>query len=163
MTSKPTSLKTKLAGAAAAGAMGILLVLVPHFEGTETTPYKDMGGVMTVCTGHTGDVQANRKYTVEECTAILSADLTESLAEVDRLVKVPLPVKVRAALADFVFNLGGRAFGNSTLLRRINAGEGVKACAEILKWDHIGRVKVKGLTRRREIEYWLCVEGFEGR
>ena len=155
--------KKKLAGAAAAGALAVLTLLTTHFEGTKTKPYYDIGGVATVCLGHTGDVDMNRMYTLEECKALQERDEDWALAAVDRHVTVKLPVKVRAALGDFVFNLGEHAFATSTLLRKINAGDGAKACPEILRWDHQGHKQIKGLTRRREIEYWLCVEGFEGR
>lgn len=158
-----TPLKKKLIGASAAGALAVLTLLTTNFEGTSLTPYRDIGGVATVCVGHTGDVEWNHQYTPEECKSLQDRDQGEALAAVDRHVTVDLPVKVRAALGDFVFNLGEHAFANSTLLRKINAGDGAKACPEILRWDHQGHKQIKGLTRRREIEYWLCVEGFEGR
>jgi len=144
--------------------MAMLLVMVPDFEGTELKPYKDVAGITTACTGHTGDVKWDHRYTPEECRALLAQDLTSSLASVDRLTKVPLSPKTRTAMADFVFNFGSGAYAGSTLLRRINAGEGANACPELLKWDK-ARVNgvltpLPGLTRRREIEYWLCVEGF---
>ena len=155
--------KKKLAAAAAGGALAVVLLLTGHYEGTTTKPYHDIGGVATVCTGHTGDVNWDHVYTLEECEALQKRDASWALAAVDRHVTVKLPVKVRAALGDFVFNLGEHAFATSTLLRKINAGEGAKACVEIKRWDHQGHKKIKGLTRRREVEYWLCVEGFEGR
>src|SRR5260363_25071 len=39
-----------------------------------------------------------------------------------------------AALASFVHNFGEMKFARSTLLRRINAGEGARACSELSRW-----------------------------
>lgn len=154
--------KQKVVGALSGGVLAALSVTVIHFEGTRYTPYQDGGGVLTVCQGHTGGVKLGHTYTPEECDALRGVDLSKSLADADRL-SPGLPDKVRVAVADFIYNLGAGAYERSTLRRKINAGEGAKACEEFLHWDHIGKVQIRGLTIRRKFEYQLCVEGFEGR
>lgn len=159
MDKQELAFKAKLTGLLGAGAMAMAIALTSHYEGTRTTPYHDVGAVMTVCRGHTGDVE-KRNYTLAECDALQKADLTAALAEVDRDVKVPISEPTRAALADFVFNLGGFKFRHSTLLKRINAGEGARACDELLRWTKAAGAEQPGLAKRRAMEHYLCVTGF---
>jgi len=44
------------------------------------------------------------------------------------------------------------ALKGSTLLRKLNDSDYDGAAQEFLKWDHIGKEKIAGLTRRREAE-----------
>lgn len=153
-------LRAKITRAAVGGAMGITLVLLPYLEGERNHPYLDVAGIETVCVGHTGHIE-QRTYSPDECRAILNHDLQSAFGEIDRDVKVPLSPKTKAALASFTFNVGNRAFRNSTLLRRINAGEGAAACDELMRWTYAGGRKVAGLSRRRIVERDLCIEGFQ--
>src|SRR5260364_182162 len=68
-----------------------------------------------------------------------------------------------AALASFVYHFGETKFARSTLLRRINAGEGARACSELSRWIYgkdnasHGRKRIQpGLVKRRKIERQLC-------
>ena len=153
-------LRAKITRAAVGGAMGISLVLLPYLEGERNKPYFDVAGIQTVCVGHTGHIE-DRTYSPDECRAILNHDLQSAFGEIDRDVKVPLSPKTKAALASFTFNVGRTAFRKSTLLRRINAGEGAAACDELLKWVYAGGRKVAGLLKRRQFERELCIEGFQ--
>src|SRR5260364_395706 len=63
----------------------------------------------------------------------------------------------------FVHNFGEMKFARSTLLRRINAGEGARACSELSRWIYgkdnasHGRKRIQpGLVKRRKIERQLC-------
>lgn len=158
----PAALKNKLVLAAAGGAIAISAVMTGWFEGREHVPYRDPVGVWTVCEGHTGpDVIPGRKYSDAECNRLLAADLAEADQAVTRLVKVPLSDYERAALIDFAFNLGAGALANSTLLRKLNAGDRAGACAEYKRWVNArvnGRLRpLPGLVKRREAATWLCL------
>ena len=157
----PSSLRKRIAGAAAGGVLLITSTVVAILEGNQPQPYLDQGGVPTVCVGHTGDVDMSRTYSETECKDLLQQDLSSAFAVLDSAVTVPLPDLTRVALASFIFNVGGQAFLNSTLLRRINRGEGATACAELKRWVYVGHQRVKGLENRREVEYELCVSGFQ--
>ena len=143
----------------AAGILGLIAAFVTGFEGTRTAPYQDSVGVWTVCRGHTGDVE-QRPYSMEECDDLLHEDASAALSVVDSAVTVPITDPTRAALASFVFNVGAHAFRTSTLLRRLNNGEGKTACNELLRWVYAGGEKLSGLVRRREAERELCRLGF---
>ncbi|MBX3504396.1 MAG: lysozyme [Parvibaculum sp.] len=157
----PAALKGRLAQAAGGGAVAIAMAVVIWFEGVEPEPYIDPVGIPTVCVGHTGSVDMGRLYSGEECEALLQGDLGAAFAAVDRGVTVPLRDETRAALASFVFNVGAGAFQRSTLLRRLNAGEGAPACDELLKWTYAGGRQLPGLVNRRKAEHELCRAGFE--
>ena len=76
---------------------------------------------------------------------------------VDRSARVPMPDTRRAALASFVYNVGPGAYQRSTLLRRLNGGDTVGGCNELLRWNRAGGQVLPGLTARREAERELCL------
>lgn len=141
-------------------AIGISQFTSSH-EGRRYVAYQDSGGVWTVCDGHTKTVKHNYKYSDAECDALHKEDIDEASAIVNRHVKVELNLFQRAALVDFVFNLGEGKFKKSTLLKLINEKKYDAACDELLKWNK-GRVNgnlvvLKGLDTRRKEERELCL------
>lgn len=157
----PAALRSRLAGAAAGGVIALTVALVGWFEGREMVPYLDPVAIPTVCTGHTGpDVIMGRIYSTAECDALLAGDLGKAFAAVDRNVRVPLAPETRAALASFTFNVGEGALRSSTLLRKLNEGQGARACDELLRWTYAGGRQLAGLVKRRQAERELCIEGF---
>ncbi|WP_052219304.1 lysozyme [Providencia rettgeri] len=132
------SLKQKLTVLVGAGASAIALTVIAHFEGVRYEPYKDVGGVLTVCYGHTGiDIVPNKTYTKEECDEILELDFELTKMQVDRLVKVPINDYTKAALYSFAFNVGTNAFARSTMLKKLNIGDQYGACEELKKWVYV--------------------------
>lgn len=151
------SLKQKLTVLVSAGATAIGLTVIAHFEGVRYEPYKDVGGVLTVCYGHTGiDIVPNKTYTKEECDEILELDFELTKMQVDRLVKVPINDYTKAALYSFAFNVGTGAFAKSTMLKKLNAGDQYGACEELKKWVYAGGKVWRGLVNRREAEAAIC-------
>jgi lysozyme len=151
------SLKKKLLGAVAGGAMAIAAVLVPSLEGVEYKPYRDVVGVLTVCYGHTGaDIIPGKTYSEAECKAMLNKDLIPFARSVDRSVKVPASEYQKAALISFSYNVGVKAFESSTLLKKLNSGDSSGACDEMRRWNKAGGKVWKGLINRREIEREIC-------
>ncbi|EMJ7520117.1 lysozyme [Providencia rettgeri] len=151
------SLKQKLTVLVGAGASAIALTVIAHFEGVRYEPYEDVGGVLTVCYGHTGiDIVPNKTYTKEECDEILELDFELTKMQVDRLVKVPVNEHTKAALYSFAFNVGTGAFAKSTMLKKLNAGDQYGACEELNKWVYAGGKVWRGLVNRREAEATIC-------
>ena len=130
-------------------------LFVQPWEGRRHTPYRDIVGVLTVCDGHTGKDIEQRIYTDAECDAFLKADLAIANAYVHKCITVPLTKNQETALTSGVYNIGPKLVCGSTLQRKANAGQ--PFCAELLRWDMAGGKKVKGLTRRRQAEYKLCI------
>lgn len=152
-------------GAKAATALGLaatiaITALIQPWEGLERKAYKDVGGVWTVCYGHTGsDIIKDKVYSNAECHDLLIRDVIPAAKAVDTFVKVPISYEVRASLISFTYNVGIDAFRKSTLLRKLNAGDTVGACDQLLRWNRVKGKVVKGLTNRRAAERQLCLKG----
>lgn len=136
-----------------------LLALLTADEGTRYTPYRDIGGVWTVCQGHTGpDVIPGTTYTKKDCDELLVKNATKYGMAVLRCTTVPLNQNQYDAFTRFTFNVGERAFCKSTLLKKLNASDYDGACRELLRWVYVGGKRVPGLVNRRRSEYELCIK-----
>ncbi len=132
-------------------------------EGLRLNSYLDQVGILTVCYGHTGaDVVKGKNYSLAECRQHLNDDMMNALSIVDRC-HPNLPVKVLAAFGDATFNIGPKVACKSTASKYLDAGNLVAACNELPKWNkaRVGGVltELAGLTKRREIERKLCLDG----
>jgi len=153
------TLRKRLLAAAVGGTVAMAATLIQWHEGVRHKPYKDGGGVLTVCYGHTGqEVVSERDYTEEECRALLDADLSEATGTVEKNVTVKLTESQKAALASFVYNIGSGAFERSTLLKKLNVGDLSGACDEMRRWKYDEGQVSKGLINRRAIERELCLK-----
>lgn len=128
-------------------------------EGERRTAYVDPVGVVTVCAGHTRTARLGQRLTEEQCRLLFEEDFKEAFAAVERHVRVPLTPERAVALSSFVFNLGETQFRNSTLVRRLNAGDTKGACDEFMRWIYAGGKVLHGLTIRRADERALCLQG----
>lgn len=137
----------------------IAVMCVSGFEGLRQVAYNDPVGIPTICFGETKGVKLGQKATVEECKAMLAESLERADQAVMLCTKVTLPDKRRAALVSFTYNVGGTAYCKSTLLRKLNAGDTVGACDELLRWVTARGVTLPGLVNRREQERSLCMAG----
>ena len=130
-------------------------------EGLRQFAYYDPPGILTVCYGHTGkDVQAKKRYTLEECKFLLADDMNEAIDTVERC-HPGLPENVLAAFGDAVFNLGPKVACNSTASKYLALGEIESACRELPRWNKASvagvLVPLPGLTKRRNAEMALCL------
>lgn len=151
-------------GAGASVVAIILTVAAPQiakYEGTRYTPYKDIGGVLTVCDGHTGrDIRPKTVYTPKECTALLDQDATKAaegiLAVSPALAKRPYQL---AAAISFTYNVGVTAYAKSSVRRDFDAGRLKSGCTDLLKYTYAGGQFSQGLLNRRKEEYAICMKG----
>ena len=126
--------------------------LIKRFEGLRLTAYDDGVGVQTIGYGHTKGVRPGMTITEEQAVQFLREDLHSAERDIDRLVTVHLCQHQFDALASLVFNIGGTAFRDSTLLRKLNAGDYAGAGLEFERWVHGGGKILAGLVRRRAAE-----------
>jgi len=132
-------------------------------EGLRQYAYKDPVGILTVCYGETFNVEAGKKYTLDECKGRLDASMLQAVQYVDKCVP-GLPVNVLAAFSDAAYNIGPKIAcdeSKSTAAKMLKAGDYKGACNQLSKWDKamVGGqlVALPGLTKRREKERQLCL------
>jgi lysozyme len=140
-----------------AGATALAEALIRVNEGFSAAPYKDVAGVWTIGSGLTRlngvAVTGNTApITKAQDDAALGYELAQTRTLLGSTVKVPLADHEWAALASFAYNVGGRQFGTSTLLRLLNQGNRVGAAKEFAKWNIAGGRVVQGLVNRRKRE-----------
>lgn len=150
------SLAVVLGSATAAAA---LYTITPKFEGTVYKTYKDIGGVLTYCTGATEDAQWGKTYTKEECKEQLDYDLARHAEGMMSCIHVELTEGQKIAFTDFTYNAGINAFCSSGMARKANAGDVMGSCASLSLWDKAGGKVVKGLVMRRSEERKICESG----
>jgi len=144
-------------------ALAIALSLVHFFEGVRYVAYQDVGGVWTICNGHTSHVLPGQVATKAQCQAMEAADTAEAADQVRRLITVPMPPARLAALTDFVVNLGPVTLAKSSVRRDLNAGNTAAGCAAIDLYRDVdghdcrlARSDCPGIVTRRHVERWLC-------
>lgn len=120
------------------------------FSATASRPIK--GDKLTVGYGHTAAVKEGQTMTREEAAAQLEKDVKPFEKAVSNAVKVPLTQKQYDALVHLAFNIGTEAFKNSTVVKRLNAGDMEGAKAAWGRFVKAGGKTVKGLVNRREAE-----------
>lgn len=135
-----------------------LIGAVTQLEGTRYVPYEDIVNVWTVCEGYAGkDVVRNKTYSRAECDTLTASQLAEKGAAVLRCTNVAIKQNEYDAYTLFSYNVGTAAYCNSSLLKRLNAGDHVGACNGLLAWSYAGGKHVPGLLKRREFERQLCL------
>lgn len=151
-----------------AAAVGIATAMAIPMEGLRQWAYYDPPGILTVCFGSTTNVVKGKKYSLEECRQRLDVDMLMAVEQVDQCVP-GLPVPTLAAFGDAVYNLGPKIACDktkSTAARLLASKQIEKACKELPKWNkaNVGGVMVAlpGLTKRRNAEMALCLEGVQG-
>lgn len=131
------------------------LALIKAFEGLKLNAYRCAAGVWTIGYGHTLGVNPGDTLTEQAADLFLRQDAAVAEASVNRYVNVPLTQNQFNALVSFVFNLGSGNFRNSTLLKKLNAGDYQGAGEELLRWVRAGDTTLPGLVRRRAVEKTL--------
>ena len=128
------------------------LDIVKEAEGLRLSAYLCPAGIPTIGYGHTKGVKLGDTCTKEQAEKWLENDFFMAKQDVKAVVRVPLRENQLDALASFVFNLGVRKLIQSTLLKKLNAGDYSGAAAEFDKWVFAGKVKLNGLIKRRAKE-----------
>lgn len=140
------------------GSLAVAAATICCYEGRSLFAYLDPVGIPTICEGIIEGVKLGDVRTPEQCDAALATEVRRKAAAVDKYVHVPLSPNTHAALVSFVYNVGETNFRNSTLLRKLNAGDRVGACNELPKWVYAKGKKLGGLVKRREAERTLCLQ-----
>lgn len=141
--------------------------LAAYYEGLRLVAYQDTGDVWTLGYGHTAGVQPGMTCTHTQAFNWLTADMEAAFRTLDLWVTVPLNHHQRAALADFVFNVGEGKEGvcdgfvwlkdgePSTLRHLLNARDWQGAADQLPLWNQDNGVVLSGLIHRRASEQQL--------
>ena len=161
---------TGVRAAAIAAALVASLFVWESSSKRPLTPYRDIVGVLTVCNGVTGSrVIEGRKYTEAECDALERGYVDRMISRMGQCVTVPLTDGEWIAYGHWAYNVGTEAFCNSSLLRKLNAGDRVGACNGMAAWTWVTKNGKKvncriaanrcgGLPARRDYEVKMCLE-----
>ena len=127
--------------------------LIKRFEGLYLKAYVCPAGVLTIGYGHTRGVKPGEEINELQAEIYLKEDVEACEIQLNYLT-LPINQHQFDALCSFIFNLGIGNFMQSTLLKKLKAGDKT-AADEILRWDKSGGKVLPGLTARRKAEYDL--------
>lgn len=131
--------------------------LIKRFEGLRLEAYLDSVDVPTIGYGHTRGIKLGQTITQEQADAFLEEDIHEFELAIQRLVHVNLTQNQFDALVSFTFNLGIGSLKQSTLLKKLNAGDITGAANEFNRWVYAGGKKLTGLVKRRAAERLMFI------
>lgn len=133
------------------------LNVIKQFEGFSPKPYPDAQG-FSIGYGHF--IKPGESFTTitrDQAASLLRHDASIAAEAVKRLVKVPLNQNQFDALTSFVYNVGAEAFKNSTMLKKLNAGNYSEAAEQFSIWNKAtipgqGKTIIAALVDRRSNE-----------
>ena len=146
----------------AAALVGIVL----HEGYTDRAVIPVKGDVPTIGFGTTSGVKIGDTTTPPKALARALIDVQQFEGALKTCVTVPLAQHEYDAYVGFAYNVGRRAFCQSTLVKKLNAGDYTGACSEILRWRYFQGKDCAlaanarlcgGLAKRREAEYRQCI------
>jgi len=126
--------------------------LINQCEGVRLTAYLDSVNIPTIGVGHIKGARMGEVITEEQADEFLSEDLHNAETAVNNGVHVPITQNQFDAMVSLTFNIGGGAFTNSTLLRKLNEGATDQAANQFLVWNKAGGKVIQGLSNRRAAE-----------
>lgn len=145
--------------------------LIKQYEGLELTAKPCPAGIPTVGYGHIRGVKNGFKITLEQAEKYLQEDLKSVILDLTKALndaEIEVTQGQFDALASLVFNLGITKFLNSTLWKKLCAGDKQGAAEQFLVWckarnpkfdpskkeseDNPKKITLKGLLERRKAE-----------
>ncbi len=137
--------------------------LICSFEGKRLVAYDDGVGVWTIGFGTTiypNGIKVKKGDTCTEAQAkqYMQNDLKRFERAVNDAVTVPLNQNQFDALVSLTYNIGAGAFNNSTLLKKLNAGDYKGAANQFDVWNKAGGRVMQGLVNRRAKEKELFLK-----
>jgi len=162
------------------GAIALFLILLPMagsaaenlikgFEGKYLNAYDDGTGKWTIGYGSIYNYDEKRPVkkgdVITETKAIewLRKEMSSVVADIKKVVKVPINQNQLDSLTSFTYNLGIGNLQSSTLLKLLNAGADKKIVANQFQYWNKAKINgiltvMAGLTKRRAAEAELFVK-----
>lgn len=151
--------RTTITALAVSASALVSIALHESYQGDAYTPVP--GDVPTIGFGTTQGVKIGDKITPPRALVLLLNDADDAAKAVKRCAPVPMYQHEFDAYTSLTYNIGERAFCGSTVARRLVSGDYAGACAAILMWDRFKGKPLRGLTKRRQAEYQLCISNPE--
>ena len=148
--------KIRLAVGALAVSAATLVGIATH-EGYRSEAYKDAVDIPTIGFGETAGVKMGDETTPERALVQLLESTEKHADAIRQCIRVPLYQHEFDAYISLAYNIGTRAFCQSTLVKKLNAKDYAGACEEIRRWNKAGGKVLPGLVKRREAEYRMCM------
>lgn len=137
------------------------LRMLRAFESFVPLEYVCVAGRRTIGYGHV--LNAGERYpsgiTQEQGEALLLRDVAAAESVVTESVGVDVTAYQKDALISFAFNVGGRNFKGSTMLRELNDGNYAAVPRELARWVYADGYVWRGLVFRRRLEGELFKTG----
>ncbi len=136
---------------------------IAKHEGLRLKAYLCPAGIWTIGYGDTEYLRqfqdpSRQEITIEKARGLLINRVKVDIEFLRNATKRTLTDNQIIALLSLIFNIGRRAFSNSTLLKKLNDNIAIDLLApEILRWNKIGNNVNSGLDKRRRIEYMLFI------
>ncbi|TCM66467.1 lysozyme [Acinetobacter calcoaceticus] len=137
--------------------------LIANFEGLRLNAYDDGTGVWTIGYGTTRYPNGDRVKKGDRCTEAqakryMQHDLQSFEQTVNTAIQIDLTQNQFDALVSLTYNIGSGAFRQSTLVKKLNAGE-IKAAADQFDvWIYAAAQPMQGLINRRSKEKALFLQ-----
>lgn len=140
--------------------------LIKSFEGFSLTAYHgkcDRAGLYTIGWGHARGVRPGDKITLEQAEKLLRDDIrdAENVVNIDYVSGRDKPLVTQNqfdALVSFVFNVKRESYLDSTLRRKLKAGDKMGAAGEFKRWIYSDHKIAPGLIPRRDAERRLFMQ-----
>lgn len=140
------------------------IAIIKKYEGLRLKSYLCPSQIWTIGYGATfyengSRVGPNENITIDRADRLLLMQVKLFTDEVKRVVKSNINENQLGALVSFCFNVGGAAFGRSTLCRKVNANPNDPTIRdEFMRWTRGGGKVLPGLVKRRQEEANLYYE-----
>lgn len=131
--------------------------------------YLDQAGVWTIAFGCTRindqPVTEGMEVNLAVGLALRRGDAAEAVAEVNRLISMPMTQSQFDALVSLTYNIGGGGLAGSTIRKEMNAGHPITEDM-FTRWNKVTDPKTKqlvvsdGLTARRKREFARFIRGY---
>ena len=137
--------------------------LICNFEGKRLMAYDDGVGVWTIGFGTTIYPNGIKVKKGDVCTeaqakAYMAHDLKKFELAINNAVNVSLNQNQFDALVSLAYNIGTGAFSESTLVKKLNAGDYRGAANQFDVWVNAGGKRMQGLVNRRTKEKALFLK-----
>lgn len=134
----------------------------PSYTAVPDGKTKDGKQLYSIGLGH--QIQPNELYLMtaklndDEVMEIFKKDIESIRKSMNRVIKVPINKNQQLALLSLRYNIGGRAFDRSDLLRRLNERNYNEAAMRFAEWRLSEGKIIQGLVNRRERERQLFLK-----